>query len=122
MEYTVKSLEEMPQALSYLIEKVESLQNTVNTLRNKQQVGKSCHWMNIDELCAYLPTHPKKQTVYGWVSSKLIPVHKSTKELFFLQSEIDDWLMKDACKTNEDLMNEAKEFISTKRKSQQRFL
>ena len=41
MEYTVKSLEEMPQALSYLIEKVESLQNTVDTLRNKQQVGKS---------------------------------------------------------------------------------
>ena len=31
----VKSLEEMPKALSYLIEKVDSLQKTVNTLRNK---------------------------------------------------------------------------------------
>ena len=39
--YTVNSLEEMPKALSYLIEKVDSLQKTVNTLRNKQQVSES---------------------------------------------------------------------------------
>ena len=70
--YEVKTLEEMPKALSYLINKVETLQQEVNTLRNKQQVSESPRWMNIDELCAYHPSHPKKQTVYEWVSKKTI--------------------------------------------------
>lgn len=79
--FQVKSLEEMPRALTYLIEKVDSLQETVNTLRHKQQASESPRWMNIDELCAYHPSHPKKQTVYEWVSKKTIPYHKMTKGL-----------------------------------------
>lgn len=113
--YKVNSLEDMPKALSYLIEKVDSLQQTVNTLRHKQQVSDSPHWMNIDELCAYHPSHPKKQTVYEWVSKKTIPYHKMTKGLMFLQSEIDEWLKSSAQKTEEDLMREARAFIESKR-------
>lgn len=114
--YEVKTLEEMPKALSYLINKVESLQQEVNTLRNKQQVSESPRWMNIDELCAYHPSHPKKQTVYEWVSKKTIPYHKMTKGLMFLQSEIDEWLKSGARKTEEDLMREAQAFINSKSK------
>lgn len=36
MAYKVNSLEEMPNALSYLIESVETLQSKVNALQNKQ--------------------------------------------------------------------------------------
>ena len=113
--YEVKTLEEMPKALSYLINKVETLQQEVNTLRNKQQVSESPRWMNIDELCAYHPSHPKKQTVYEWVSKKTIPYHKMTKGLMFLQSEIDEWLKSGARKTEEDLMREAQAFINSKK-------
>ena len=74
MSYTVNSLEEMPNALSYLIKTVEELQSTVKALQHKQ-ASDSPKWMDIDELCAYLPSHPAKQTVYGWVSAKQIPVH-----------------------------------------------
>ncbi len=91
MAYKVNSLEEMPNALFYLIESVEVLQSKVNALQHKQ-ASSSPKWMDIDELCAYLPSHPAKQTVYGWVSTKQIPVHKINKALAFLQSEIDDWL------------------------------
>lgn len=115
MNYQVNSLEEMPGALSYLINKVESLQQTVNTLRNKQQLSESPRWMNIDELCAYHPSHPKRQTVYEWVSKKSIPYHKMTKELMFLQSEIDEWLKSGAHKTEDDLMREAQAFINSKK-------
>lgn len=114
-KYSVNSLEEMPRALSHLIEKVDRLQNTINTLRNKQQVSESPRWMNIDELCAYHPSHPKKQTVYEWVSKKTIPYHKMTKRLMFLQSEIDEWLKSGAQKTEEDLLREARAFIESKR-------
>ena len=63
MAYKVNSLEEMPNALSYLIESVEALQSKVNALQHKQ-ASNSPKWMDIDELCAYLPSHPAKQTVY----------------------------------------------------------
>ena len=46
--FQVKSLEEMPRALTYLIEKVDSLQETVNNLRKKERASESTRWMNID--------------------------------------------------------------------------
>ena len=113
--FQVKSLEEMPRALTYLIEKVDSLQETVNNLRKKGRASESPRWMNIDELCAYHPSHPKKQTVYEWVSKKTIPYHKMTKGLMFLLSEIDEWLKRGAQKSEEDLMPEAREFVLSKK-------
>ena len=118
--YTVNSLEEMPKALSSLIEKGDRLQKPVNThtghsLAQQQLVRAGRRRMNIDELCAYHPSHPKKQTVYEWVSKKTIPYHKMTKGLMFLQSEIDEWLKSGARKTEEDLMREAQAFISSKK-------
>ena len=100
--------------LSYLIESVEALQSKVNALQNKQ-ASNSPKWMDIDELCAYLPSHPAKQTVYGWVSAKQIPVHKINKALAFLQSEIDDWLKNKSHKTQDDLMEEARRFVESKK-------
>lgn len=114
-DYKVNSLEEMPKAISYLIGKVENLQQTVNILRSKQKDSESPQWMNVDELCAYHPSHPKKQTVYEWVSKKTIPFHKMTKELMFLKSEIDEWLKGGYQKTEADLMREAQEFILSKK-------
>ena len=88
----LKTLEEMPGALSYLIEKVEGLEKTAQSLLNRQEECCSPHWMDVDELCNYIPSHPVKQTVYGWISDKQIPHHKINKALVFLQSEIDDWM------------------------------
>ena len=113
--FEVKTLEEMPKALNFLIKKVDNLQETVNTLRHKQQASESPRWMNIDELCAYHPSHPKKQTVYEWVSKKTIPYHKMTKGLMFLQSEIDEWLKRGAQKSEEELLQEAKAFVLSKK-------
>ena len=91
MYKAIKTLEEMPGALSYLIEKVEGLEKTAQSLLNRQEDCCSSHWMDVDELCDYIPSHPVKQTVYGWVSDRQIPHHKINKALVFLQSEIDDW-------------------------------
>ena len=113
--FEVKTLEEMPKALNFLIKKVDNLQETVITLRHKQQASESPRWMNIDELCAYHPSHPKKQTVYERVSKKTIPYHKMTKGLMFLQSEIDEWLKRGAQKSEEDLLQEAKAFVLSKK-------
>jgi len=48
--------------------------------------------MNMQELCEYIPDRPSRATVYGWVNTKSIPVHKGGKKLRFLKSEIDKWM------------------------------
>ena len=47
MSYTVNSLEEMPNALSYLIKTVEELQFIVKALQHKQ-ASDSPKWMDIE--------------------------------------------------------------------------
>ena len=63
-------------------------------------------WMNIRELCEYLPEKPKIQTVYSWCSSSLIPVNKKSKRLYFLKSEIDLWLKSGRRKTFAEMQAE----------------
>jgi predicted DNA-binding transcriptional regulator AlpA len=63
-------------------------------------------WMNLQELCDYLPDHPKPQTVYSWVSNKVIPVNKGSKHLRFLKSEIDQWLKSGRRKTFAEMQAE----------------
>ena len=105
MEIEVKSLEEMPGALSYLIKSVEELKRTVNVLQTKQENNKP-KWMDMDELCAYLPSHPAKQTVYGWLCRYDIPAYRipgMSKNMMFLQSEIDEWLLKNRVNTSKSI-------------------
>ena len=64
-------------------------------------------WMNLRELCEYLPDHPKPQTVYSWVSNKKIPVNKGSKHLRFLKSEIDQWLKSGRRKTFAEMQIES---------------
>jgi len=111
----ISNLEEMPQALNYLISKVESLEEMVNELSVQKDVPEQPEWMNIDDLRQYLPSHPAKQTIYGWVNDKLIPYYKTSKKLTFKRSEIDDWLHQRHRKSTEELQREAGEFINRKK-------
>lgn len=111
----ISNLEEMPQALNYLISKVESLEEMVNELSVQKDVHEQPEWMNIDDLRQYLPSHPAKQTIYGWVNDKVIPYYKNSKKLTFKKSEIDEWLHQGSRKSTEDLEREASEFVNSKK-------
>lgn len=64
-------------------------------------------WMDLAQLCEYLPDKPSKATVYGWVCARTIPFHKKTKKLSFLKSEIDAWIIKSGHATAEDIRETA---------------
>lgn len=63
--------------------------------------------MDLEELCAYLPDKPSKQTVYGWVCRRHIPYHKKTKKLAFLKSEIDEWVATSRHETADEIRESA---------------
>lgn len=46
----------------------------------------------IEPLIDYLPEHPARQTVYGWVNDRKIPFEKYGKRLYFRKADIDNWL------------------------------
>ena len=57
-----------------------------------QNENKEDQWLNVEDLCKYLPDHPCQNTIYKWKRKGIIPFHKRSKHLYFLRSEIDAWL------------------------------
>lgn len=92
----------------------------ITALTNNKKNSTSDEWLNIQQLCNYLPEKPVKPTVYGWVSKRLIPYHKKGKSLSFLKSEIDQWLKEGLQITStqmaRQIANETDSFIAKKRK------
>lgn len=102
------TFEELPQAISALNEKVQKLTELViNKFDIEQDSISQDSWMDLDELCNYLPDKPSKPTVYAWVCQRSIPYHKPSKKLSFLKSEIDDWLIKSRRLTLEEINEQA---------------
>lgn len=88
----------------YLLEKGGNLEKA-ETLR----------WLDIDELCQYLPDKPAKQTVYSWVSKGMIPFHKGSKKLRFSTTEIDGWLKLGKLKTPTEIRKETDSYLANKK-------
>lgn len=85
MENTFDS---MPQRLAEIERKLSEL----HALMAKQAGQEEDRKFTITELCEYLPEHPAKQTVYGWVWDRKIPYEKHGRNLYFQKSAIDQWL------------------------------
>ena len=107
------SFNEMPQALAYLINKVDKIETLFN--EKQPQTEKADQWLNLDDLCNYHPDHPAKPTVYAWIGQRSIPYHKKGKKLMFLKSEIDNWLKEGRRKTAAEIQAEAEQFVTNRK-------
>lgn len=65
-------------------------------------------WFDLDELTDYDPEKRTRATFYGYVHRKEIPFHKRGKKLYFLKSEIDEWLKAGRKKTVDEIEADAK--------------
>lgn len=105
----------LPIAISELTYEVRELRRLFLESEKRFLPGTD-HWFNLKELCEYLPDKPTKATVYSWASNGSIPVHKSSKKLRFLKSEIDAWLMQGRKKTQIEIQVEAAAYLQSKTK------
>lgn len=99
--------------LETLIE--NSIKKALSNQKSEQPI-ETDYWFNLNELCNYHPDKPTKPTVYGWVHSGTIPVHKGGKKLRFLKSEIDSWLKNGRKKTLAEIKSEAVHYLKPKKK------
>ncbi len=112
MTHQIKfSFDELPQAVYQLHQEVKELKAL---LLQKSQPEEPERWFDLSELCDYLPDKAKKPTIYGWVHSGVIPVHKRGKKLYFLKSEIDLWLKEGRKKTYVETAAEADNYLKRK--------
>ena len=109
------TFEDLPKAMSWMMDKLNELDSKIDSLNNPSPNVPTEQWMNLKELCDYIPSHPAEQTEYASTTSHLIPFHKRGKRIMFLKSEIDAWLRDGKVKSEKDLENEAARFIKSKR-------
>ena len=84
MDRLKPTLEDLPQLVLDLIVKVDMLREDHDTQGKNDE-----YLMSMEDLRAYLPENPARQTVYGWVNARKIPFEKFGKRLYFRKSEID---------------------------------
>lgn len=86
--------EDMPAMLLKLSDHMKKMSEHIISISTEVGSLKSTkkEWLSLDMLIEYLPNHPAKQTVYGWMAQKSIPYYKGDKATVFLKSEIDEWL------------------------------
>ncbi len=105
MQNLILSTCSIDDLISRIVLEIEA--NILDRQKSPPPPPDSERWMNLRELCDYLPDRPKPQTVYSWVSNKVIPVNKGSKHLRFLKSEIDQWLKSGRRKTYAEIRMES---------------
>lgn len=109
------TFEQLPKAFTQLFYKLENIEKLLLSSNNSHQTEND-QWFDLKGLCEYLPDKPVKPTVYGWVHLSIIPYHKRGKKLFFLKSEIDNWLKEGRKKTIAEIAREADNYLSNRKK------
>lgn len=109
------TLESLPRAVALLTEEVSEIKSLL-LKQASNTPSETERWLNLNELCEYLPDKPSKSTVYDWVHDRNIPVHKGPKKLRFLKSEIDAWLNQGRKKTHAELQEESIQFLKLKKR------
>jgi len=107
------TFEQLPKVVAILIDEVRELKKALSEKSEPDILPDK--WMNIQELQEYLPNHPAKNTIYSWVSGHRIPNHKGAKNLRFLKSDIDQWLLSGKRKSESELHTEAANYRSGKK-------
>ena len=96
------SFENLPHAVSLLLEKVDSLEQLLKSQQTVNRVA-SDKPMSIAEAAKFVNlTVP---TLYGFVSKRTIPFSKVGKRLYFSENELTSWIQNGRQQTRDELLS-----------------
>lgn len=84
------TFEQLPQAVSLLIEKVGQLADKVDEALGKATQQKGRRLLALDDVATLLGK--SVSTIYAMTSEKRIPYHKRGNKLYFFEDEIIGWI------------------------------
>ena len=108
------SFNDVPQALSLLLEKVTRLESLLET-KTQATKAKQDEMMDLKGLQDFHPEHPAAATIYKWVRIGQIPYYKTGKKLIFKRSEIEAWINDGRQMTDAEIEAEAIDYINRRR-------
>lgn len=101
---------DLPDAISQLILKVEALDYWVKNNSNRKEEAV----LSIDQAAEFL--NLSKPTIYSKVSKNEIPFIKKSKRLYFIKEELFDYLNTGRNTTAKDVDNDVENFLESRRK------
>jgi len=101
------TFEQLPQAVNNLTKEVSELKRLLIKRQEKPIEDQQDVWLDLNELVAYDPEKRTKATWYSKISKGEVPYHKRFKKIYFLKSEIDEWLKAGKRKSNAEIEAEA---------------
>lgn len=111
------SFENLPKAVAHLLSEVAEIKSLVEKTQpnaNNKRVP-----IGIDEACNLIGK--AKPTIYALVRKRLIPCYKNGKKLYFFEEELLAWIESGRKKTVQEIDQQAKEFVLSKRTANARF-
>ena len=104
------SFDQLPEAVSYLIEKVDNLELIIKN----QPKDSEDEFLTVEEASAFLTL--SLPTVYSKVSKKELPYMKQGKRLYFLKSDLIEYIKDGRVKTVSEVEAEADQFLTSKKR------
>ncbi len=87
----------------------EKITEKITSSFKKKFASEEDVFLSIDEVAKFIKL--TKPTVYGLVHQKNIPFHKKGKRLYFLKSEILNWIKEGKSKTKSDIRKDADSYL-----------
>ena len=114
MDKNSMTFNDVPQALSLLLEKVTRLESLLET-KTQAPKAKQDEMMDLKGLQDFHPEHRAAATIYKWVRIGQIPYYKTGKKLIFKRSEIEAWINDGRQMTDAEIEAEAIDYINRRR-------
>lgn len=107
---------DVPEAINNLSEEVNQIKKLLNQKNHNSNNVEEEKWLDLETLVDYDPQRRTKATWYAKISKGEVPFYKNGKKLYFLKSEIDEWLRKGKVKTISEIKKEADKYLSNTKK------
>ena len=104
----------MENPFELIMERLDRIERAIENLKTANPIQVNNAPMNVKEVSKYL--NISVSAIYKRTSTCEIPHYKSGKRLYFKKEDIDEWIYANKVKTNQDIENEAYEYLR-KRKS-----
>ena len=109
------TFDQLPKAVTMLTNEVSELKRLLLEKQELTPTEQVEQWLDLNDLINYDPEKRTKPTWYSKISKGEVPYHKRGKKVYFLKSEIDNWLKAGKCKSNAEIEAEAEEYLSNKK-------
>lgn len=100
--------EDLPRATSLILERLERIENLLLGNSDKPKLD-SDKPLTVNEAAEFLELSP--QTIYGFMSRRVIPYLKPGKRCYFLKQDLINYLKESRQKSHKEIVIEAENFI-----------